>query len=122
MNKFVKIIASGTIFFASTAVAQDIEWKLVDTGVLKHSVHGNGIEMRIQPIPFLDGLFGHENLDFVVLTLCNHYAPDVIPFVQKQIDIDNPDFIAVRLVSGGTMGIYALQAFTIVNGRCGDAL
>lgn len=68
------------------------------------------------------GRFGDGNLDDLLLALCNHYAPSVIPFVQQQTDIEEPDFIAVRLVSGGAVSRYVLKAYAISDGRCGGAL
>ncbi|MDT0684169.1 hypothetical protein RM543_15900 [Roseicyclus sp. F158] len=102
--------------------AQDIQWNLVDTGVLPHSSHGEGIEMRIQPDPVPNGLFGNENLDDLLLALCNHYAPSVIPFVQQQTDIEEPNLVAVRIVSGGEVGRYVLETFAISDGQCGGTL
>ncbi len=102
--------------------AQDIRWELKDTGLLNHSSHGKGIEMRIKPEPFPDGLFGNENLGKLLLSLCNYYAPSVIPFVKQKTDIETPDFIAVRIVSGGVVGQYVLQAYTISDDKCGDEL
>lgn len=120
--KLAKIIASILVAVASTASAQDVQWELVDTGVLNHSSHGKGIEMRIQPNPVPDGLFGDDNLDGILLALCNHYAPYVIPFVQQQTDIEKPDFLAVRIVSGGAAGRYVLEAYAVSDGRCGGTL
>ncbi len=48
--------------------------------------------------------------------------PFVIPFVQQQTDIEEPGFIAVRIVSGGVVGRYVLEAYAIEDGRCGTAL
>ncbi len=107
---------------AMPASAQDARWELVDTGVLDHSSHGEGIEMRIRPDPVPDGLFGDNDLDDLMLALCNHYAPSVIPYVIQQTDIEAPEFIAVRIVSGGFTGRYVLQAFTISDGMCGTKL
>ncbi|AWI86738.1 hypothetical protein CEW88_23530 (plasmid) [Alloyangia pacifica] len=120
--KIGRVLASILVLAASNASAQDIEWKLVDTGVLDHASHGKGIEMRIQPDPVPEGLFGGGNLDDLLLGLCNHYAPFVIPFVQQQTDIEEPEFIAVRIVSGGVVGRYVLEAYAIEDGRCGAAL
>ncbi|XDA98735.1 hypothetical protein AB1M95_02175 [Sulfitobacter sp. LCG007] len=78
--------------------------------------------MRIKPDPVPNGLFGSENLDDLLLALCNHYAPSVIPFVQQQTDIEEPNFVAVRIVSGGEVGRYVLETFAISDGRCGGAL
>ena len=78
--------------------------------------------MRTQPDPVPEGLFGGDNLDDLLLALCNHYAPSVIPFVLQQTDIEQPDFIAVRIVSGGAVGRYVLEAYAIADGRCGAAL
>ena len=116
------ILASFILSFALPVSAQDVQWQLVDTGVLNHSSHGKGIEMRIQPDPVPNGLFGNENLDDLLLALCNHYAPSVIPFVQQKTDIEEPNFIAVRLVSGGALGRYVLETFAISDGRCEGVL
>jgi len=118
------VTAFACVFFSVTlpVSAQDVQWKLVDTGVLSHSSHGKGIEMRIQPDPIPSGLFGNENLDDLLLALCKHYAPSVIPFVQQQTDMEEPDFIAVRIVSGSAIGRYVLETFAISNGQCGGAL
>ncbi|MBO9454924.1 hypothetical protein J7376_02555 [Paracoccus sp. R12_1] len=120
---FVKpfVILVGLIVLVALPVsAQDVQWKLVDTGVLTHSSHGKGIEMRIQPDPVPKGLFGSDNLDDLILALCNHYAPSVIPFVQQQADIEDPDFISVRLISGGAFGRYVLARYAISDGQCVD--
>lgn len=118
----VRAFASILVLTASAASAQDVQWNLVDTGVLNDSSRGKGIEMRIQPVPVPEGLFGSDNLDDLMLALCNHYAPSVIPFVQQKTGIEQPDFIAVRIVSGGAVGRYVLEAYAIADGRCGDAL
>lgn len=120
--KLTKILAAILVSVASSSSAQNIQWELVDSGVLNHSHHGKGIEMRIQPNPVPEGLFGDGNLDDLLLALCNKYAPSVIPFVQQQTDIEDPDFIAVRIISGGAFGRYVLEAYAISDGRCGSAL
>ena len=120
--KIVRALASILVFAGSDASAQDVQWKLVDAGVLNHSSHGKGIEMRIQPDPVPEGLFGGDDLGDLLLALCNHYAPTVIPFVQQKTDIEQPEFVAVRIVSGGAVGRYVLKAYSIADGRCGPAL
>ncbi|WP_299684990.1 hypothetical protein [uncultured Tateyamaria sp.] len=116
------ILASFILSVALPVSAQDVQWQLVDTGVLSHSSHGKGIEMRIQPDPIPKGLFGNENLDDFLLALCNHYAPSVIPFVLQQTGIEDPNFIAVRIVSGGAVGRYVLETYAISDGQCGETL
>ncbi|PJI86280.1 hypothetical protein BC777_2648 [Yoonia maricola] len=120
--KSIRALASILVLAASDASAQDVRWQLVDAGVLNHSSYGTGIEMRIQPDPVPEGLFGDDNVDELLLALCNHYAPSVIPFVRQQTDIEQPNFIAVRVVSGGAFGRYILEAYTIADGRCGAAI
>lgn len=78
--------------------------------------------MRIQPDPVPNGLFANENLGDLMLALCKHYAPSVIPFVLQQTDIEDPNFIAVRIVSGGAVGRYVLETYAISDGQCGGAL
>jgi len=111
-------------FFASLlpAYAQDVRWEMIDSGVLNHSTHGRGIEIRIEPEPFPVGLFENEDLDKLLLSLCNYYAPHVVPFVMQKADIETPDFVAVRIVSGGMFGQFVLQAYAISVDKCGDEL
>jgi hypothetical protein len=40
-------------------------------------------------------LFGGNDFDNLMLALCNHYAPTVIPYVIEQSGIEAPEFIAV---------------------------
>ncbi len=114
--------ATLTLVLPSLAFAQDTRWELVDTGVLNHSVHGSGIEMRISPDTWPRGLLEAPDLPELMASLCNHYAPSVIPWVMEHADIRDPQFIAVRLISGGSLGKYVLQAYTISQDGCGDAL
>ncbi|MCP4206093.1 MAG: hypothetical protein GY767_03465 [Shimia sp.] len=120
--KRTAVSASFLLSFALPLSAQDVQWRLVDTGVSSHSSYGDGIEMRIQPDPIPSGLFSNDNLDELLLALCNHYAPSVIPFVQQQADIEDPNFVAVRIVSGGAVGRYILETYAITDGRCGRVL
>ena len=105
-----------------SAYAQNVSWELIDSGILNHNLHGRGIEMRIQPKPFPKGLFEDQRLDRLFASLCEHYAPYVVPFVQKKADFQSPEFLAVRIVSGGMFGSYALQAFENDDGGCGRPL
>jgi hypothetical protein len=107
---------------ALPVLAQDVRWELIDTGVLDHTTHGQGIEMRIKPEPFPNGLFDSDDLSGLAAELCKHYAPSVIPYVQQQTDIGTPDFIAVRIVSGGAFGRYFLQAYAISDDTCAEEL
>ena len=120
--KFGTLVVSVLLSVALPANAQDVQWQLIDTGVLSHSSHGQGIEMRIQPDPIPNELFNNDKLDDLLLVLCNHYAPSVIPFVQRQTGIENPDFIAVGIVSGGVVGRYVLETYALSDGQCGGTL
>lgn len=120
--KFATALATAFLPYALPVSAQDVQWQLVDVGVSSHSSHGKGIEIRIQPDPVPDGLFGNERIDELLLAICNHYAPSVIPFMKQKTDIENPDFIALRVVSGGAVGRYVLEAFAISDGQCGGVL
>ncbi len=112
-----------TAFLASPATSQEILYNLVDTGVLNHSAHGQGIEMRIKPSSMPQGGLSGSVIEEAMVHICRHYAPSVIPFVTKQADIADPNFVAVRIISGnGIFGSYVLQAFTIENGTCGSEL
>ena len=106
-----------------TGDMQEVVWDLTDAGILNHPRHGRGIEMRIKPTPMPDGLFEDEAVFGLMASLCDHYAPIVISFVRDQGGLSVPDFVAVRLISGnGSTGQYVLQAYTIDDLQCGDAL
>ena len=109
--------------FAAPAAGQDISFELIDSGVLTHSVHGQGIEMRIKPSAMPPGGLRGDIMQEMMLPICKHYAPSIIPFVIANGNISEPDFIAVRVVSGNAnSGAYVLQAFTIEDGTCGGEL
>ena len=114
-----------TSIFTSVALsvsAQEVQWQLVDTGVLSHSLHGKGVEMRIQADPVPNDFFDKEDIGDILLDLCNYYAPTVLPFVRNKMQIEDPDFIAVRVISGGFLGRYVLERYAIADGQCGEVL
>ena len=86
-------------------------------------VHGQGIEMRIKTSAMPHGGLQGEAFEEALVDICRHYAPSVIPFVIEKANISDPQFVAVRIVSGGsTFFRYVLQAYTIQNGTCGNEL
>lgn len=106
-----------------TTTMQEVEWDLVDAGILNHPIHGRGIEMQIKPDIMPEGLFEDEAVFGLMASLCDHYAPVVISFVRDQTGMTAPDFVAVRLLSGdGAISSYLLQAYTIVDLQCGEVL
>ena len=79
--------------------------------------------MRITPNPPSAELFKSDTLDDLLLVLCQHYAPHVIPYIRETLSLENPEFISVRLTSGGSaFGRYALEFYTISKGTCGAPL
>ncbi len=111
------------VFLTSQPIlAQDVQWKLVDSGVLRHSTLGKGIEMRIEPWPVAHGLPSAEEVEPLTLAICNHYAPSVVPFVKDKSRLKEPQFIAVRIVTGGSFGRYVLQVFALDEETCGEPL
>ena len=108
---------------ALPANADQTNWKLDDVGIVKHSVHGEGVEIRIKPEPIPEGLFDQDaDLVQIFRELCSHYAPSVVPFVMEKVDIEAPEYVAVRIVSGKAFGRYILQAFEFSDNTCGDEL
>jgi hypothetical protein len=65
-------------------------------------------------------------LDDLLSGLCNHYAPFVIPYVQEQTGLEDSEFIAVRLISGGTafevMCCNLVLSQILLKFECGDRL
>lgn len=119
----LKVGAVALLLIAAPASAQPVNWQLVDAGVFTHSTYGQGIEMRIKPVPMEDGLFDDPNIVRIMAIVCNHYAPSVVPYVKNKLGLDAADFIAVHLISGGKVfGQYIVEFFTLENDRCGAAL
>ena len=105
------------VMSASLVLAQELNFELTDTGVLKHSEYGTGIEMRITP----NAMPSADILDDVMRDLCNHFAPSVIPFVASQTGVSAPEFLSVRLTTtGGIFGRYATEFFRVDGDSCGD--
>lgn len=111
------------VLWAGASVAETVQWQLIDTGVLTHSTRGQGIEMRIKPEPYQSGVFDSHGLPELMAGLCGHYAPYVIPYVAEKTGLKDPQFVVVRLVSGGNVsGRYVMQAYEMSGQSCGAAL
>lgn len=121
--KLLSAILLSLTSIAAPASGKEILYELVDTGVLNHSTHGQGIEMRIKPSSMPEGELDGEVIQAAMFRICQHYAPSVIPFVIEKAEIPEPSFIAVRIISGNSaFGQYVLQAYAIENDTCGDEL
>ncbi|MEY8099151.1 hypothetical protein AB9F29_17260 [Falsihalocynthiibacter sp. S25ZX9] len=123
MRQLLKILVPILTILAAPVASQEILYELVDTGILTDPERGQGIEMRVKPsgVPN-DGFFGESN-QLALPTVCKHYAPSVIPFIADKFGLTEPEFIAVRLVSGSSIfGKYILEFYAIQNGTCGDEL
>ncbi len=121
-RQFLKISIVMMFSLALPASAQEVRWKVVNILAQNHSTHGNGIEIHIKPDPVPDGLFDSPNLPEIMAGLCTHFAPPAIAFVKEKDATEAPDFIAVRIISGGMFGRYVLTRYAISEGGCGDEL
>lgn len=115
------LAASALLFLpAASWASEEITYNLVDTGVSKHSKYGTGIEMRIRAGTKPPGGFSSPEFKHVLVRLCDHFAPAVIPFVKEKTGLENPEFITVRVTVGNRFfGQYVLQTYEIENGSCG---
>ncbi|RVU38924.1 hypothetical protein EOI86_06575 [Hwanghaeella grinnelliae] len=117
------VAMAAVLTLAAPAAAQNVDWKLLDSGVLVDTAHGKGVEMRIQPEPMVDGLFDSPEIGRIMVLLCNHYVPYVLPYVTEKFDMDKADFISVRLLSGGAVfGRYIQEFYAVSDDGCGAAL
>ena len=96
-------------------LAQDLQVRLADTGVASHSSHGTGIEMQFE----IRGMRIRDVPDEFLKELCDQFSPDIVPTVLQQNPQLNPDFIGVRIISGGTVGNYAFEGFELDGAGCG---
>ncbi|SHJ79561.1 hypothetical protein SAMN05444000_11356 [Shimia gijangensis] len=114
------------IFLLSSVVnAQDerTEYKLIDTGVLNHSTLGKGILMIIVPEPMPEGGIHGEIVQQAMPGICNFYAPNVIPYVMKKTETEDPEFVGVRINSSSkSVDQYVMQAYQIAQNECGAPL
>jgi hypothetical protein len=123
MRQVLRILAPIFTLLAAPAASQDVQYVLVDSGVLSHPEHGKGIEMRVTAgvLPD-DGFYGETN-QLAMPHICKHYAPSIIPFLAEKLGMIEPAFIAVRLTSSQLfIDRYMLEFFTVENGTCGDKL
>jgi len=110
------------LLFTAKANGQEIQYKLIDAGVLTHNKHGKGIELRIQPSALpTEGLAGIKQ--DTLANVCRFYAPKVIPIVKKKTGFSEAQFVGVRVVSGNSsVGQYVLQVYALENDTCGAEL
>ena len=106
-----------------SALAQNVNFKLVDSGIFTSSSRGKGIEMRIVPEPMVDGLFDSPQIEKTMSAICQHYAPHVIPYIKSKFDIEQVEFLSVRIISGGKpLGQYIQEYYAVAGDGCGDPL
>lgn len=110
-------------FTAVPAAGQEIRYELIDAGILNHVIHGQGIEMRIKPNSMPQGGLEGRIVKEAMPRICKHYAPAVIPFVMDQAALTDPDFIAVRIVTGNSgFGRYVLEVYALEKSTCGNKM
>ncbi|MEO0938115.1 MAG: hypothetical protein AAFY38_08170 [Pseudomonadota bacterium] len=111
-----------SLLAANAVTARDVHYKLVDTGVQTHSTHGTGIEMRVELTDAPPDFFTSDALEPAMQHMCAQFAPSVVPWVKQQTGLESADFIAVRVVTGGILGRYALERYALTANGCGSAL
>lgn len=119
----LKILSLIVAVFGAPVASQEVLYELVDTGMVNHPDHGQGIEMRVIPsaVP-QDGFYGEIN-QLAMPSVCKHYAPSVVPFIAEKFGLTEPEFIAVRLVSDSSVfERYILTFYTIESGTCGNEM
>lgn len=116
-------ILASLISIGGPVSSQEVKYELVASGLLTHSIHGKGIVMRIKPSSMPQGGLEGDIIQQAMVQICRHYAPSVIPFVIEETDLSEPEFVAVRIISGNSVfGRYILKAYEIENGTCGGEL
>ena len=120
---FRMLIMSIAITASTSAVsAQQIGFDVKDVGVLNHSAHGEGVVIVVQPTKMpAEGLQSPEITE-AMDPLCEAFGPRALVLVQEQAGLADPDFVGIRIVSGGTFGRYYFQAYEVVDGGCGAPL
>lgn len=111
-----------TILLTFKAQATETQYKIIDAGVMRHNIHGTGVEIRILPNPMPEGgLKGIKQPTFA--NVCKFYAPKIIPLVKERMGTSDVKFVGVRMVSSQAgFGIYVLQIFAIEKNLCGKKL
>ncbi|WP_093996475.1 hypothetical protein [Octadecabacter ascidiaceicola] len=113
---FKSYARAALLWFAATPViAQEIQVRLSDVVVAVHSTHGTGIEMQFE----IRGTRIRDVSDELLKELCDQFSSNVVPAVLQQRPQLDPDFIGVRVKSGGVVGSYIFEAFELDGESCG---
>jgi len=108
---------------AGPARAEEINYKLVDTGVASEPKLGQGIEMRFTAESFPEGGMTGPALAEHMQLMCTQFAPQIIPFVREKSGIAEFSFLAVRVSVGGRfLGRYVREKYRIEGEGCGGVL
>jgi hypothetical protein len=103
------------------ALAESDDLKLVDTGWLTDSRHGEGVAMIVVTGALLER--GPSGFDEIGQNVCNAFAPYVVPYVLEQTGKTEPAFIALTVRQGtDNLGVYWREFYEFVDGKCGDPL
>ena len=107
---------------AGPVTSQEIRFDVKDVGVLNHNIHGEGVVIVVQPDEMPVGGIRGPVITGAVGGLCNAFANQALTYVEEQVGLSDPDFVGVRIVSGGSFGRYHFQAYSIIDGGCGAPL
>jgi len=120
----IRILSAGftLIGLSSEVYAQQIGFDVKDVGVLNHTTHGEGVVIVVQPKAMPAGGFQSPEITGAVDQLCDAFGPRALELVEEQAGLSDPDFVGVRIISGGAFGRYFFQAYAVVGGGCGEPL
>ncbi|MEN8917963.1 MAG: hypothetical protein ABF254_05120 [Octadecabacter sp.] len=120
MLKFLSII---TVAMTSTSVmAQEIRFDVRDFGVLDHSIYGRGVVVIVQPNLMPNAGIHSPQITGAVDALCEAYGPRAISLVEERQGLTEPDFVGIRIVTGGPVGSYYFQAYEVLDDDSGAPL
>lgn len=119
LSQAVAVVA--VLCIAGVSHAQSVQW--VDTGVLRSTDRGEGVEIRFQSDQSLPK--GKE--DEILTALCATYAARAVPFVVSKFPNLKPQFVSIRVKTSSSLlifrsGQYWSAKYEWSDGACGSEI
>ena len=102
--------------FSSAAVADQIQFKVVDIVWSQDTSRGGGVEIIYQFNSKPND--GEDAIEAFALSECNRIAPKYVPIVLEKVGQPEAAFVAMNLRFGGTFGTYAKYFMDYDAGVC----
>jgi hypothetical protein len=106
------------VLLTTSALAEQIPFKIVDLLWLQHPTQGDGVEIVYQFEEKPND--GNDALEAFALSECNRVAPKYVPMVLHKLGKPKADFVAMNFRFGGVVGTYIKFFADYESGVCSN--